>query len=63
LHPLDGALTKWKRLFGRFLFFTEQIGLLHSASSTCKGQKQILRSAYPIAHSMRAGAPSMLRSG
>ena len=25
LRPFDGALTKWKRLIGRFLVFTEQI--------------------------------------
>lgn len=28
LNPEVGALAKWKRLVGRFLFFGEQIGLL-----------------------------------
>ena len=33
LKPLDGPLTQWKRLGGRFLFWTEQIWLLHLASA------------------------------
>jgi hypothetical protein len=32
LKPLDGPFTRRKRLIGRFLFFTEQIWVLHSAS-------------------------------
>ena len=38
LQPKNSSLRQWKRLFGRFLFFTEQIGLLHLASGeSCRG--------------------------
>jgi hypothetical protein len=33
LQPMDGPLTERKRLDGRFLFFSEQIRVLHSAST------------------------------
>jgi hypothetical protein len=47
LHPLVGALAQWKRLVGRFLFFTEQIGLLHLASTRAFFEKH-----FPNSHQL-----------